>query len=215
MAPHPFSRHASCASTLDRRPPWSPPRSLDACEPGHNVGSRRRMRIRSHGGHGGETGDRGDHSRNPGAGRDGGGAAPGGTGGRRGEGDFAASAAGPAGAPALGGRRRSSSSWRTTEQKGTLASGVEYTFWTFGGTVPGPFLRVREGDTVQIRLVNQTTAHNAHSIDLHAVTGPGGGAAVTQRDGQGRARQPGGERRRSTRHLPFALAGDREAPSGH
>ncbi len=68
----------------------------------------------------------------------------------------------------------------TTEQRGTLASGVEYTFWTFGGTVPGPFLRVREGDTVQIKLVNQTTAHNAHSIDLHAVTGPGGGAAVTQ-----------------------------------
>jgi nitrite reductase (NO-forming) len=68
----------------------------------------------------------------------------------------------------------------TTEQKGTLASGVEYTFWTFGGTVPGPMLRVREGDTVQIRLTNQTTAHNMHSIDLHAVTGPGGGATVTQ-----------------------------------
>jgi nitrite reductase (NO-forming) len=68
----------------------------------------------------------------------------------------------------------------TTEQKGTLASGVEYTFWTFGGTVPGPMLRVRAGDTVQIRLTNQKTAHNAHSIDLHAVTGPGGGAAVTQ-----------------------------------
>jgi nitrite reductase (NO-forming) len=68
----------------------------------------------------------------------------------------------------------------TTEQKGTLASGVEYTFWTFGGSVPGPMLRVREGDTVQIRLSNQATAHNMHSIDLHAVTGPGGGAAVTQ-----------------------------------
>jgi nitrite reductase (NO-forming) len=68
----------------------------------------------------------------------------------------------------------------TTEQKGTLASGVEYTFWTFGGSVPGPFLRVREGDTVQIRLSNATTAHNMHSIDLHAVTGPGGGAAMTQ-----------------------------------
>jgi nitrite reductase (NO-forming) len=68
----------------------------------------------------------------------------------------------------------------TTEQKGTLASGVEYTFWTFGGTVPGPFLRVREGDTVQMKLTNQKTAHNAHSIDLHAVTGPGGGATVTQ-----------------------------------
>jgi nitrite reductase (NO-forming) len=33
---------------------------------------------------------------------------------------------------------------------------------------------------VQIKLTNQKTAHNAHSIDLHAVTGPGGGAAVTQ-----------------------------------
>ena len=68
----------------------------------------------------------------------------------------------------------------TTEQKGTLASGVEYTFWTFGGTVPGPMLRVREGDIVQIRLTNQATADNTHSIDVHAVTGPGGGAAVTQ-----------------------------------
>ncbi len=68
----------------------------------------------------------------------------------------------------------------TTEQKGTLASGVEYTFWTFGGTVPGPFVRVRVGDTVEIRLTNAKSARNMHSIDLHAVTGPGGGAAVTQ-----------------------------------
>jgi nitrite reductase (NO-forming) len=68
----------------------------------------------------------------------------------------------------------------TTEEKGTLANGVEYVFWTFGGTVPGPMLRVREGDTVRIRLRNSPAAHNMHSIDLHAVTGPGGGAAVTQ-----------------------------------
>ena len=68
----------------------------------------------------------------------------------------------------------------TTEAKGTLASGVEYTFWTFGGTVPGPFVRVREGDTVRIRLTNAHGSANAHSIDLHAVTGPGGGASVTQ-----------------------------------
>ena len=68
----------------------------------------------------------------------------------------------------------------TTEQKGTLASGVEYTFWTFGGTVPGPFIRVRQGDTIVINLRNAPSAHNMHSIDLHAVTGPGGGAAVTQ-----------------------------------
>ncbi|HXH82798.1 MAG TPA: copper-containing nitrite reductase [Candidatus Tectomicrobia bacterium] len=68
----------------------------------------------------------------------------------------------------------------TTEETGTLASGVEYTFWTFGGTVPGPFLRVRAGDVVQIRLRNAPASHVMHSIDLHAVTGPGGGAAVTQ-----------------------------------
>ena len=68
----------------------------------------------------------------------------------------------------------------TTEQKGTLADGVEYPFWTFGGTVPGPMLRVRQGDTVEIRLTNRKDSHLMHSIDLHAVTGPGGGAAVTQ-----------------------------------
>jgi len=68
----------------------------------------------------------------------------------------------------------------TTEQKGTLANGVEYTFWTFGGTVPGPMLRVRQGDTVEIRLTNRKDSRLMHSIDLHAVTGPGGGAAVTQ-----------------------------------
>src|SRR6516165_6487995 len=42
----------------------------------------------------------------------------------------------------------------TTEATGVLADGVEYTFWTFGGTVPGPFVRVRVGDVVQIRLKN-------------------------------------------------------------
>src|SRR5262245_50608282 len=68
----------------------------------------------------------------------------------------------------------------TTEQKGKLADGVEYTFWTFGGSVPGPLLRVRQGDTVEIRLTNRKDSHLMHSIDLHAVTGPGGGAAVTQ-----------------------------------
>jgi nitrite reductase (NO-forming) len=68
----------------------------------------------------------------------------------------------------------------TTEEKGRLADGVEYTFWTFGGSVPGPMLRVRQGDTVEIRLTNRKDSHLMHSIDLHAVTGPGGGAAVTQ-----------------------------------
>ncbi len=71
-------------------------------------------------------------------------------------------------------------SLETTEVKGTLADGVQYTFWTFGGTVPGPLVRVRVGDIVQIRLKNAEKSMHPHSIDLHAVTGPGGGAAVTQ-----------------------------------
>jgi nitrite reductase (NO-forming) len=68
----------------------------------------------------------------------------------------------------------------TTEVRGTLADGVEYVFWTFGGTVPGPFVRVRVGDVVQLRLKNGDKSMHPHSIDLHAVTGPGGGAATTQ-----------------------------------
>jgi nitrite reductase (NO-forming) len=68
----------------------------------------------------------------------------------------------------------------TSEVTGTLADGVKYAFWTFGGTVPGPFIRVRVGDIVQLNLKNHENARNPHSIDLHAVTGPGGGAAVTQ-----------------------------------
>jgi nitrite reductase (NO-forming) len=58
--------------------------------------------------------------------------------------------------------------------------GVSTELWTFGGTVPGPMLRVRQGDTVELTFKNAPTSKVTHSIDLHAVTGPGGGAAVTQ-----------------------------------
>lgn len=68
----------------------------------------------------------------------------------------------------------------TTEEKGALGDGVEYTFWTFGGTVPGPFLRVRVGDRITFHLKNQEKNVLPHSIDLHAVNGPGGGAHATQ-----------------------------------
>lgn len=60
-----------------------------------------------------------------------------------------------------------------------LADGVTFPFWTFDGTVPGPLIRVMEGDTVVLHLVNPPENHVSHNIDLHAVTGPGGGAAVT------------------------------------
>jgi nitrite reductase (NO-forming) len=57
-----------------------------------------------------------------------------------------------------------------------LADGVEYPFWTFGGDVPGNFIRIREGDTVEFNLHNDPNNKMPHNIDLHAVTGPGGGA---------------------------------------
>ena len=58
-----------------------------------------------------------------------------------------------------------------------LSDGVEYLFWTFGGEVPGSFIRVREGDQVEFHLNNHPSSKMPHNIDLHAVTGPGGGAA--------------------------------------
>lgn len=58
-----------------------------------------------------------------------------------------------------------------------MADGVDYLFWTFGGTVPGSFIRVREGDLIEFHLGNHPTSKMPHNIDLHAVTGPGGGAA--------------------------------------
>ena len=58
-----------------------------------------------------------------------------------------------------------------------MSDGVDYLFWTFGGEVPGLFIRVREGDQVEFHLGNHPTSKMPHNIDLHAVTGPGGGAA--------------------------------------
>ena len=111
----------------------------------------------------------------------------------------------------------------TKEVIAEIAPGVTYEYWTYNGTVPGPFIRAKEGDTVEIRLthsheghmhgsespehsfaldgfyVNEAKAngtddhapsgaaeehaeagHEKHSIDLHAVKGPGGGAVFTQ-----------------------------------
>ena len=67
-----------------------------------------------------------------------------------------------------------------TEVIAEIAPGISYHYWTFNNTVPGPFLRVREGDTVELSLHNEENSSHAHAIDLHAVTGPGGGMAVTQ-----------------------------------
>ena len=66
------------------------------------------------------------------------------------------------------------------EVEGQLATGATYSYFTFNGTVPGPFIRARVGDTVEITLSNETSSAFTHSIDLHAVNGPGGGAVYTQ-----------------------------------
>lgn len=67
----------------------------------------------------------------------------------------------------------------TTETEGIIADSIRYTFWTFNHTVPGSFIRIRVGDEVQLNLKNDASSVLPHNIDLHAVTGPGGGAAAT------------------------------------
>jgi nitrite reductase (NO-forming) len=70
----------------------------------------------------------------------------------------------------------------TVELEGRLAEGATFGYWTFNGKVPGPFLRVRVGDTVDVHLKNAADSSMIHSVDFHAATGPGGGAAATQAD---------------------------------
>ncbi|HLU04886.1 MAG TPA: copper-containing nitrite reductase [Advenella sp.] len=67
----------------------------------------------------------------------------------------------------------------TVEKVMKMADGVQYMYWTFDGSVPGTFLRVREGDQVEFHLSNHPTSKMPHNIDLHAVTGPGGGATAS------------------------------------
>ena len=68
----------------------------------------------------------------------------------------------------------------TVEVAGVLADGTTFNYFTFDGQVPGPMLRVRQGDTVDFHLHNDSESLFPHSIDLHSVTGPGGGAVYTQ-----------------------------------
>jgi copper-containing nitrite reductase len=60
------------------------------------------------------------------------------------------------------------------------ASGTTYRYWTFNGKVPGPMIRVRQGDMVEVTLRNDARSHMVHSVDFHAALGPGGGAAFSQ-----------------------------------
>jgi nitrite reductase (NO-forming) len=68
----------------------------------------------------------------------------------------------------------------TVELEARLAEGTTFGYWTFNGKVPGPMLRVRVGDTVEVHLKNADNSAMVHSVDFHAATGPGGGAVSTQ-----------------------------------
>ncbi|MEX2568969.1 MAG: nitrite reductase, copper-containing, partial [Cyclobacteriaceae bacterium] len=65
------------------------------------------------------------------------------------------------------------------EKEAEMTDGVTYLYWTFGGTVPGSFVRTRVGDLVEFKIKNHPDNKLPHNIDLHAVTGQGGGAEAS------------------------------------
>jgi nitrite reductase (NO-forming) len=65
------------------------------------------------------------------------------------------------------------------EKESEMVDGVSYVYWTFGGSVPGSFIRTRVGDEIEFHLKNHPDNKLPHNIDLHAVTGQGGGAEAS------------------------------------
>ncbi len=60
-----------------------------------------------------------------------------------------------------------------------INSQYKYIFWGFNDHTPGPFIRAREGDILEIHLTNKDTSSGmAHNIDFHSATGPGGGGPL-------------------------------------
>ncbi|MBI4920949.1 MAG: multicopper oxidase domain-containing protein [Devosia nanyangense] len=68
----------------------------------------------------------------------------------------------------------------TVEVTGRLADNTAYHYWTFGARVPGPFVRARVGDTINVTLTNRADSSEKHSVDFHAATAPGGGHFATE-----------------------------------
>lgn len=69
--------------------------------------------------------------------------------------------------------------FRVVEKVMNISDSSQYTFWTFDEHVPGPFVRVRQGDMVDFTLENAADSKLTHNIDFHACTGPGGGAEAS------------------------------------
>jgi len=75
--------------------------------------------------------------------------------------------------------RRHEISMETKELTAEIAPGVTFDYMTFDGQVPGPMVRVREGDRIHMELTNPEDSNLPHNIDFHAAYGPGGGAEDT------------------------------------
>lgn len=67
----------------------------------------------------------------------------------------------------------------TVEVIGALSEDASYHYWTFNHKVPGPFVRVRVGDTVEVVMKNHEDSVAMHNVDFHAVTGLHGGGHAT------------------------------------
>ncbi|MEJ2653064.1 MAG: copper-containing nitrite reductase [Gammaproteobacteria bacterium] len=65
------------------------------------------------------------------------------------------------------------------EVEAKLDSGTTFTFMTWEGQVPGPMIRVRQGDTVALTVKNAKENSQFHNLDMHAIYGTGGGSAAT------------------------------------
>jgi copper-containing nitrite reductase len=76
-------------------------------------------------------------------------------------------------------QRREVVHWTIREAQSEIAPGVIYDdAWGFEGHVPGPLLRVRVGDLVEVHVRNALNSIRTHNIDFHFVMGPGGGASA-------------------------------------
>lgn len=68
------------------------------------------------------------------------------------------------------------------EVEAEIEPGVTFTFQTFDGQVPGPMIRVRQGDTINLTFENLESSQLPHNVDFHAAYGTGGGSIATNAD---------------------------------
>ena len=74
----------------------------------------------------------------------------------------------PAAAPALLPGTSHDIDLSVVEKTMTVAPGFVVAVWSFNGTVPGPVIRVKVGDTIRVHLKNPATNKLPHSVDFHA-----------------------------------------------